>query len=87
MWANRRIGRSVYNVHVITNIDIHHNPELEFIFFNDEDVDTFMCRDDNDMTKHNNKDGFAIPIFSRIQSGAMRSDICIIQNYGGICIN
>ena len=76
------------NVHVINNIDIHHNPELEFIFFNDEDVDMFMCQNDNDMTtKHNNKDAeFAIPTLSRIQSGAMRSDICIIQNYDGICI-
>ena len=86
-WANRRIGRSMYTSLLTL---IHHNPELEFIFFNDEDVDMFMCRNDNDMTKHNSRDEFAIPIFSRIQSGAMRSDIWrlfIIQHYGGIYVD
>ena len=49
----------------------------------------FMCQNDNDMTtKHNNKDAeFAIPTLSRIQSGAMRSDICIIKHYGGIYVD
>ena len=70
-------------------INHNHNPELEFMFFNDEDVDTFMCRDDNDMTKHNNKDAeFAIPTFSRIRSGAMLGYMAIVHYTTlGICIN
>ena len=77
-WFERRLGRAMYTSLLTL---LHHNPEYEFILFNDEDVDHFIC---DLMTED-----FA-PTFSKVRAGAMRADIwrlLIIQRYGGVYLD
>jgi hypothetical protein len=79
-WFDRRIGKGLYTSLMTL---IQHNPEYEFIFFNDDDVDHFFC----DTTL---RDSWAIPILSRVRAGAMRADIwrlLIMQRYGGVYVD
>mmetsp|Transcript_15727 Transcript_15727/g.34040 ORF Transcript_15727/g.34040 Transcript_15727/m.34040 type:complete len:434 (+) Transcript_15727:1883-3184(+) len=78
-WIDRRLGRAMYTSLLTLLL---HNPEYEFILFDDEDMERFFCENVGS-SKHD----WAIPIFSKIPAGAMRTDIwrlLIIQKYGGV---
>ena len=79
-WLDRRLGRTMYTSLMTL---IHHNPEYEFILFDDDDVNHFLC-------ETLLRDEFAIPIFSRVRTRAMRADIwrlLIIRHYGGVYLD
>jgi len=83
-WFDRRIGKALYTSLMTL---IQHNPEYEFIFFNDDDVDHFFC---DTTSGHQLHDSWAIPILSRVRAGAMRADIwrlLIMQRYGGVYVD
>ncbi|KAL3783182.1 hypothetical protein ACHAW5_008116 [Stephanodiscus triporus] len=63
-WFDRRLGKGTFTSLMTL---MHHNPEYEFVFFDDEDVDRFLCE--------TSREEWAIPILSRINAGAMRADI------------
>ncbi|KAL3810658.1 hypothetical protein ACHAXA_001047 [Cyclostephanos tholiformis] len=78
-WLDRRLGKAMFTSLMTL---IHHNPEYEFIFFDDEDVDRFFCE--------TAREEWAIPILSRINAGAMRADVwrlLIMQRYGGVYVD
>ncbi len=63
---------------------MQYNLEYEFIFFDDEDVDRFMCEN-----SAGDKE-WGISILSRIRAGAMRADVwrlLIMQRYGGMYVD
>lgn len=77
---DRRLGKALF-ISLMTLL--HHNPTYEFIFFDDDDVDRFVC-------ETSLRDEWAIPIFSRVRAGAMRADIwrlLILQRYGGVYLD
>mmetsp|Transcript_1991 Transcript_1991/g.4920 ORF Transcript_1991/g.4920 Transcript_1991/m.4920 type:complete len:432 (+) Transcript_1991:61-1356(+) len=79
-WSVRRLGRAMYTSLLTL---MHHNPEYEFILFDDEDVDRFVC-------ETSLREDWALPIFSKIRSGAMRSDVwrlLVIRMYGGVYVD
>ena len=79
-WLDRRLGKAMYTSLMTL---IQHNPEYEFIFFDDEDVDRFFCETAV-------VDEWGIPILSRIKAGAMRADVwrlLIMQRYGGVYVD
>jgi hypothetical protein len=81
-WFDRRLGRAMYTSLLTL---LHHNPEYEFILFDDEDVNRFLCENVG-----SSEEDFAIPIFSRVQAGAMKADIwrlLIMQQYGGVYLD
>ncbi|KAL7529328.1 hypothetical protein ACHAXR_002906 [Thalassiosira sp. AJA248-18] len=81
-WLDRRLGRAMYTSLLTL---LHHNPDYELIFFDDEDVDGFICENVG-----SSEESFAIPVFSKVQAGAMRADIwrmLIIQQYGGVYLD
>jgi len=81
-WFDRRLGRAMYTSLLTL---LHHNPEYEFIFFNDEDIVRFICEN-----LGSSEEEFAISIFSRVKAGAMRVDIwrlLIIHQYGGVYLD
>lgn len=78
-WFDRRLGPGMFTSLLTL---IHHNPEYEFIFFDDDDVDRFLCE--------TSREEWAIPILSRVMAGAMRADIwrlLIMQRYGGVYVD
>jgi hypothetical protein len=80
-WFDRRLGKALFTSLMTL---IHHNPTYEFIFFDDEDVDRFVC------DKMSLRDEWGIPMFSRFRAGAMRADtwrLLIIQRYGGVYVD
>jgi hypothetical protein len=62
-WTTRILGRSFFtSVKTI----LHHNPEYELIFFDDDDdIDRFVCQNYPDLVPH----------FSKLRSGASRVDV------------
>ena len=69
-WLGRRLGK------VMFMLLIHVNPEYEFIFFDDKDMDRFFC--ENSSSEGGGEvenDGWGIPILSRIKSGAMLAEV------------
>lgn len=78
----RRLGRAMFTS--LTTLLLR-NPEYEFVFFVDEDIARFVCEDVGSSTGD-----FAIPIFSKVRSGAMRGDVwhlLVIQKYGGVYLD
>ena len=76
-WFERRLGRAMYTSLLTL---LHHNPDYEFIFFKDEDVDRFVCENIKEF----------LPVFSKVRAGAMRADIwrlLIVQRYGGVYLD
>jgi hypothetical protein len=58
---------------------LHHNPEYELVFFNDSDMDRFVC----------NFPEFA-PYFFAIHAGAARADVwrmLVMHTYGGVYLD
>lgn len=51
-WTTRILGRSVFTS-VMTIL--HHNPEYELIFFDDDDIDRFVCQNYPDIVPHFSK--------------------------------
>lgn len=81
-WFDRRLGKAMYTSLLTL---LHHNPEYEFIFFDDEDVERFIC--DN---VGSSEDDFAVPLFSKARSGALRADIwrlLVLRSYGGVYLD
>ncbi len=79
-WFDRRLGKALFTSLMTL---LHHNPTYEFIFFDDEDVDRFVC-------ETSLRDEWGLPIFSRVRAGAMRADIwrlLILQRYGGVYVD
>ena len=80
-WLDRRLGRAMYTS-IMTLL--HHNPEYELVFFDDDDVDRFLCE------APSLRDGLSVPTFSRVRAGAMRSDIwrlLVLRRYGGVYLD
>ena len=79
-WFNRHLGRTLFTS-ILTLL--HHNPEYEFIFFNDDDIDEFICQ-------NNAVDDTLRNVFSKVKAGAMRVDIwrlVVMQLYGGVYLD
>jgi hypothetical protein len=79
-WFDRRLGKALFSSLMTL---LHHNPTYEFIFFDDDDIDRFVC-------ETSLRDEWALPIFSRVRAGAMRADIwrlLIVQRYGGVYVD
>jgi alpha 1,6-mannosyltransferase len=75
-WKTRELGPLLFSS-IMTLL--HHNPEYELIFFNDSDMDRFVC----------NFPEFA-PYFFAIHAGAARADVwrmLIIHTYGGVYLD
>jgi mannosyltransferase OCH1-like enzyme len=78
-WKSRHVGASAYKA---LNTWITYNPEYEYIFFEDQDVEEFMCT-------------FAptystIVAYDLLRFGACRADIwrvLVTERYGGIYID
>ena len=87
-WLDRRLGKAMYTSLMTL---IHVNPEYEFIFFNDEDVDRFICENSSSGGGGGVEDDeWGISILSRIKAGAMRADVwrlLIMQRYGGVYVD
>jgi hypothetical protein len=84
-WFTRHVGPAMFTSIVTL---LHHNPEYEFVFFNDDDVDRFICHyaTNND---NNNVDDFARS-YSKVRAGAMKVDIwrlLVMQQYGGVYLD
>ena len=78
-WFDRRLGKALYTSLMTL---LHYNPEYEFVFFDDDDVNHFFCE--------TLRDEWAIPIISKVKSGAMHADIwrlLTMQQYGGVYVD
>ncbi len=82
-WFTRHLGPVMFTS-ILTLLQ--HNPEYEFVFFNDDDVDRFICH-----YATNNKDGLLFArLYSKVRAGAMKIDIwrlLVMQQYGGVYLD
>ena len=85
-WFTRHVGPAMFTSIVTL---LQHNPEYEFVFFNDDDVDRFICHYATTNNDDNNIDEF-VRSYSKVRAGAMKVDIwrlLVMQQYGGVYLD
>jgi hypothetical protein len=86
-WFTRHLLGPTMFTSIVTLLQ--HNPEYEFVFFNDDDVDRFICH----YATNNNKDDELLSfarLYSKVRAGAMKIDIwrlLVMQQYGGVYLD
>ncbi|KAL7576577.1 hypothetical protein ACA910_018068 [Epithemia clementina (nom. ined.)] len=76
-WMTRRLNRDKYTS-VMTLVN--HNPDYEIIFFTDQDMDDYVCRQHPEW----------VPEYSRLKAGAAKTDVwrmLIMEQYGGVYLD